>query len=473
MVWRMVEGTGSAGPQLNLHWNLSYDNYHANHYYPLQAYTSSRIRRQQQQHRAESQSSAATAIQSAGTGTKITPAFQANSSKMSVPNGEQIAADPVDGELVVGDRISSVSSVLSDTDTAFSEGSAELTEAGEGRYSDFSTPPHSDVDSTYNSDRSSVSTLEGGDCEDQAQFQLGEEEDGEGEGEEQSERDQQHRKKPNISLLLDSPPASYNMNSTSEGVALNGPLGLSDDADSDTDPSAKDSNDGAFYEDREFDFLKAEPVRRSTSLKTYKTPPGTPHRKKAVRFADVLGLDLESVRHILNLEDPPTVPQSAMKDLKIGLEEEHKTEGVRYLTACFSQPGAAPNFYQRVLDEKVVLENCLVDDKDLTVTGTIRVANIAFHKKVIVRCTVNNWLTFEDMCASYVQNSNDGATDRFSFTINVPSYFGVGSKMLFAVMYSAGAQTFWDSNRGKNYGVECYARALPVSEGDNTWMHFL
>ena len=81
------------------------------------------------------------------------------------------------------------------------------------------------------------------------------------------------------------------------------------------------------FEDREFDFLRSEPVKRSTSLKTTKTPPGTPTRKKAVRFADALGLDLESVRHVLNLDAPPEIPGSALKDLKVGVEEYKATQG--------------------------------------------------------------------------------------------------------------------------------------------------
>ena len=474
----MVEYSGSSGQTLHINWNLSYDgSYHSKYYHPLLAYT-------RQQHAPKSR--VAQSGLPADTGTKIAAVRNPQIAKMSALNTE---LDPsgiavVGGNSEEGLSCESVSGVSSDTDTAYSEGSAtELTEAGEGRCSDFSTPPHSDVDSTYNSDLSSVSTLEGTD--ERTAFQLGPDDEVEGEGEVglevhgEDSGTEYRKKKPDISLRLDPPPASLNMNA--DGTAVNGPVD-EDAAEPDADSAGNktggtrdlDTAVSAYeYEDREFDFLKAEPVRRSTSLKTYKTPPGTPHRKKAVRFADVLGLDLESVRHILNLEEPPTVPPSAMKDLKVGLEEEHKTEGARYLTACFSQPGAAPNFFARVAEEKVVLENCLVDDKDLTITGTVRVANISYHKKVLVRYTVNNWVTFEDMCASYVQNSNDGPTDRFSFTINVPSYFGVGSKLSFAVMYSAGAGTYWDSNKGANYSVECYARALPVSNADNAWMHFL
>lgn len=52
-------------------------------------------------------------------------------------------------------------------------------------------------------------------------------------------------------------------------------------------------------------------MRRSSSLKSGKTPPGTPCRKKIVRFADALGLDLAEVRSFL--DEIPNVPKSAYK----------------------------------------------------------------------------------------------------------------------------------------------------------------
>lgn len=235
---------------------------------------------------------------------------------------------------------------------------------------------------------------------------------------------------------------------------------------------------GGFYEDREFDFLKAQPkVKRSTSLKTYKTPPGTPKRKM-VRFADALGLDLESVRHILNMEAPPKIPQSATRDLDLRDDSDEQSffktppaGGARYLTACFPQPGSNPSFPLMVRDRKVILESSVINDLSLSVTGTIRVANITYHKKVTVRYTTNNWLTFNDINAGYVQGSNDGPTDRFSFSISLPHYFSTGSRLQFCIQYVAGGEIFWDNNHGANYIVECFARALPDS--DNTWMSFL
>ena len=90
-------------------------------------------------------------------------------------------------------------------------------------------------------------------------------------------------------------------------------------SDSDDSPVLKSTpRTGTLFDtSQEFDFLQETPVKRSTSLKTYKTPPGTPHRKKEVRFADALGLDLEDVRHVMNADDPPKIPDSAMKDLRV------------------------------------------------------------------------------------------------------------------------------------------------------------
>ena len=63
-------------------------------------------------------------------------------------------------------------------------------------------------------------------------------------------------------------------------------------------------------------------------------------------------------------------------------EQKRFAVGSKYLTACFPQPGGAANFLQRVADSKVVLENCLVDDTDMLVTGSVRVANVSYHKNV-------------------------------------------------------------------------------------------
>ena len=221
------------------------------------------------------------------------------------------------------------------------------------------------------------------------------------------------------------------------------------------------------YDDEEFNFSRTK-LRKSSSLKSSKTPPGTPGRKKDVRFADAMGLDLESVRHVLSTGSPPRIPASALADLRPDINEDRREVGSAYMCPNFSQPGASGNFFQRVNTDNVCLENAVVTG--LTITGIVRVKDIAFHKDVRVRYSYNNWTTFHDIAASYVQDPCGGTTDRFSFSIVAPSFFTAGSKLQFAVSYNAGGSEYWDSNHGQNYTFECFAKSVPTAA---SWMHFV
>lgn len=227
----------------------------------------------------------------------------------------------------------------------------------------------------------------------------------------------------------------------------------------------------------EFDYLASGPMRRCTSLKTSKTPPGTPRHKKEVRFADALGLDLASIKQILNQEDPPIVPDSAMKGLNIEekyygvwpfmqgikgvIEPSGPVQRVRHLCACFAQPGYSSDFARRIEERRVSLEHCTVDDVLLMVSGTIRVANVSFEKHVAVRYTINGWMTYTDEVAKYSQGG--GLSDQFTFKIHLPDYFDFSSRMEFSVMYVVAGQTFWDSNFGANYRIECHVEESPLA----------
>lgn len=224
------------------------------------------------------------------------------------------------------------------------------------------------------------------------------------------------------------------------------------------------------------DAVVGKPRRRRSSLRSQEAPSSADMvRKKSVRFADFIGRDLQSVRHILNKDDPPVLPRAALRDLVKGIEEANRTEGMRYICASFTQPGLASDFLERVETRKIALERCLVDDHDRTVTGLIRVANLCFNKVVIVRYSLNSWVTFNDIAASYVLNSNDGKTDKFAFTINLPMSMTVGSRLEFALKFAALdlGSSFWDNNFGDNYHIVCYAKAIPTHKSDSTWMHFL
>ncbi|XP_050292993.1 glycogen-binding subunit 76A [Anthonomus grandis grandis] len=209
-------------------------------------------------------------------------------------------------------------------------------------------------------------------------------------------------------------------------------------------------------------------IRRCSSLKTGKTPPDTPGRKKIVRFADVLGLDLADVRTYM--DEIPKIPKSAYNDLNDvdlldapdilipnGTLKYHKTE--RILVPLFEQPSSLPGFLDLVRDNLVCLENAVVDDPVLfLIKGTVRVRNLDFHKSVHVRYSLDSWKTYADVQATYVDNSCDGFSDRFSFTLYAHT-LTVGQKLEFACRFQCKGCQYWDSNMGRNYVFQCLSSA--------------
>jgi len=197
--------------------------------------------------------------------------------------------------------------------------------------------------------------------------------------------------------------------------------------------------------------------------------------KKSVHFADMHGLQLETVQHYDQALEPEE-HQSSLEEFLSKLSAvaaerrakwtEHHTSPVGswlcsssvYLLACFELPSSQEVLLERVHRCHVALESCSFDDLALAISGVVRVANIAFNKKILVRYSIDHWITRTDIEGEYIPRSNDGPTDRFSFAIILPSgkQFVIGSEVQFAICYSAGdfpSFEFWDNNHGRNYVV--------------------
>lgn len=246
-------------------------------------------------------------------------------------------------------------------------------------------------------------------------------------------------------------------------------------------------------------------VRRCSSLKTGKTPPGTPHRKKIVRFADKLGLDLADVRTFL--DEIPKIPNSAYSDLiyddifrpqqDSGCSDSiaattsdhhwcdrYQDDGRRrsmsaiprkvdrMLVPLFQQPGGMANFLDMVRERRVCLENVLVQDPvTLAIQGTVRVINLDFHKSVHIRYTLNSWRNFSDLQATYVLNSCDGFSDKFTFILYCHTLL-VGQRLEFAVRFQCKGAQYWDNNSGANYCFQCLPATsstgyIPITADEN------
>lgn len=208
------------------------------------------------------------------------------------------------------------------------------------------------------------------------------------------------------------------------------------------------------------DDCRPQAVRRCSSLKTGKTPPGTPSRKKIVRFADALGLDLADIKTFL--DEIPTIPKSAFDDLEImdneaPIQFRHRSE--KMLIPLFQQPGGLSTFLDLVREKLVVLENAAVTDSvNYTITGFVRVRNLDFHKSVHVRYTLDGWRSYADLQCNYVENSCDGFSDKFTFVLFGNS-LNIGQRLEFAVRFQCKGHQYWDNNYGINYCFQC----LPIS----------
>ncbi|XP_032520373.2 glycogen-binding subunit 76A isoform X1 [Danaus plexippus] len=237
---------------------------------------------------------------------------------------------------------------------------------------------------------------------------------------------------------------------TSEALNENDSLSVQENDSSSLDAESKSEDDGE--DDR------PQRVRRCSSLKTGKTPPGTPGRKKIVRFADVLGLDLADVKTFM--DEIPVIPKSAYDDLT-GCDVQNSPPtrppprlGALTLVPLFQVPRDVTEKLER---QNVCLESSRVcDGVHVTICGSVRVRNLDFHKTVHIRYTMNRWKTYTDLQANYVQGSCDGYSDRFQFTLYAPC-ISSGQRLEIAVRFQCKGQQFWDNNSGANYCFDCLA----------------
>lgn len=158
------------------------------------------------------------------------------------------------------------------------------------------------------------------------------------------------------------------------------------------------------------------------------------------------------------------MPKSAYEDLELTTSTVQSIQLgpplEKVLIPMFQQPGAFPGFLEKLRDKQVCLENAAVTDPvSMTITGTVRVRNLDFHKSVHIRYSLDSWRTYSDLSASYVENSCDGFSDKFSFILFGNS-LQIGQRLEMAIRFQAKGEQFWDNNYGVNYCFHC----LPTSQ---------
>ncbi len=204
----------------------------------------------------------------------------------------------------------------------------------------------------------------------------------------------------------------------------------------------------------------------------------SPSSQKKVRFADSLGLELISIKHF-DYTDMPEVPDRIIDKFKKAralhfnnFDKSNTSSQSVFMELLFTNPGSLPDFLDRVYEMKVLLEYVQADEFSLS--GVVRVLNMAFEKKVFMRYTLNNWTTFVDILAFYVPHSSDGRTDTFSFKIITPTFLEFGGTLQFAIKYCVVGGEFWDNNNGNNYRIRRHRfKISPPREWENGWIHFI
>uniref|UniRef100_A0A8C4Q4S5 CBM21 domain-containing protein n=1 Tax=Eptatretus burgeri TaxID=7764 RepID=A0A8C4Q4S5_EPTBU len=197
-------------------------------------------------------------------------------------------------------------------------------------------------------------------------------------------------------------------------------------------------------------------------------------RRKSVRFADSLGLELTAVRHFSPC-DEPQVPAHVL----LGLWSEapatcrcaYPARSTRLVQPMFAQPGAAPSFGERVHTLRLSLETLTADAAGAR--GRVRVLNLAYRKVVTVRYTFDKWGSFVEVAATYqppvVTATNADVledTDRFDFTMPVLPFLRDGDIVEFAIRYRVAGAEYWDNNDGANYRLLCRTQELASPHED-------
>ncbi|CAF4328507.1 unnamed protein product [Rotaria sp. Silwood2] len=213
-------------------------------------------------------------------------------------------------------------------------------------------------------------------------------------------------------------------------------------------------------------------------------------QKKVVHFADMLGLDLESVRY---MTPPDPLADSFIQEcIGIKLEQWHLPNSRSNLCSSTPYPVDLSNVFHRSLSsasftaskkstnqyyvvskyftspkniipliyERQVMLECLCT-QDSTAYGTVRVHNRAFGKRIFARISENDWKTFHDIYGLHSMNYPNDNTDTFTFEIRLGKYDDntkVPKQINFAICLQTNNQEFWDNNCGWNYALDVLER---------------
>ncbi|KAK1782680.1 putative phosphatase regulatory subunit-domain-containing protein [Copromyces sp. CBS 386.78] len=213
------------------------------------------------------------------------------------------------------------------------------------------------------------------------------------------------------------------------------------------------------------------PALRPPSRRRPSSMPGTP-TFKAVHFDS----HLEHVRHFLQVDRPLAVSAGSSPVDNYDSDTEYPFNGTNDNQSNARQP---PFEWELVLSnfptdtparrvQPVRLERVWLSSDQKCLIGSVAVVNLAFHKSVTCRFTLDYWKTTSEVSAEYMSEITPADSplgqDRFNFTIKLSDMANLESKTLyFCVRYNVNGQEHWDSNNGINFQIDFRKKALPTN----------
>ncbi|XP_062283610.1 protein phosphatase 1 regulatory subunit 3A isoform X1 [Scomber scombrus] len=175
--------------------------------------------------------------------------------------------------------------------------------------------------------------------------------------------------------------------------------------------------------------------------------------RKGVLFADTTGGDLVDVKEFIAFDSGDEEDDARWEEEEAKYRKPQR-EPTYLVQPDFNAPTGSA-LLKAVRTNKVEVEQISpVESEPLAFTGVVRVLSISFQKSVYIRSTMDNWATYFDYPADYVQDSYDGETDQFTFKLSfAPPYITHGSRIEFVIRYETADGDFWANNSSMNYVV--------------------
>ncbi|RNA38958.1 phosphatase 1 regulatory subunit 3B-like [Brachionus plicatilis] len=197
----------------------------------------------------------------------------------------------------------------------------------------------------------------------------------------------------------------------------------------------------------------------------------TANIKKAVRFADTFGLELEKVKIISNNSFVEVFSEQAKYADRSDQSEALGVQSTPFLVLI-------PLFSVRKVDAIIRLEDYIYDYENKIIKSIVRVRNLSYEKRVYARITINNWASFYDLDAIYIRSDKNSKEklsnqpivyDYFGFCVLVPERANFLSNLIdpkpfedctlrveFALCCTQNGISYWDNNAGENYKFQCF-----------------